>query len=315
MRDVSLEEAASILRRGGLVAFPTETVYGLGADATQPAAVRAIFAAKGRPPSHPLILHLRGAEAMDALAAAVPPAARRLADTLWPGPLTLVVKKSAAVLPEVTGGRDTVGLRVPAHPVALALLRALDRPIAAPSANRFGAVSPTSAEHVRADLGGADVALLDGGPCAVGLESTIVDVTSGVPTILRAGGLPRETLEAVLGAEVLDGTRGEARAPGMLASHYAPRARVVALAPAEIEAWLGPPRGNFVLLSRRARPLPPGGRLVRLPEDDAALARDLYALLRRLDAEGAPLVAVELPDPSGLGWAIADRLRRAAAPR
>ncbi len=315
MRDVSLEEATSILRRGGLVAFPTETVYGLGADATQPAAVRAIFEAKGRPPHHPLILHLSGAAAMDRLAAEVPPAARRLADTLWPGPLTLIVKKTPAVLPEVTGGRDTVGLRVPAHPVALALLRALDRPIAAPSANRFGAVSPTSAAHVRADLGDAEVALLDGGPSAVGMESTIVDVTSGAPTILRAGGLPRETLEAVLGATVLDGTRGEARAPGMLASHYAPRARVVALAPAEVAAWLARAGGPFVLLSRRAWTLPPGGRLVHLPEDDAALARDLYALLRRLDAEGTALVAVELPDPSGLGWAIADRLRRAAAPR
>lgn len=314
MRDVTLEEAVEVLRSGGLVAFPTETVYGLGADATQPAAVRAIFATKGRPTGHPLILHLASAAELERFAVEVPPAARRLGDVLWPGPLTLILKKSAAVPPEVTGGRDTVGLRVPAHPLALALIGALGRPIAAPSANRFGAVSPTTAAHVRADLADTDVALLDGGPCEVGVESTIVDVTSGVPTILRAGGVPKETLEEVLGAPVLDGTSGEARAPGMLASHYAPRAKVVALAPGEVDAWLAGRHERFVLLSRTARALP-AGRHVALPASDADFARTLYATLRELDAEGVPLIAVELPDARGLGWAIADRVKRAAAPR
>lgn len=314
MREVGVSEAVEILRGGGLVAFPTETVYGLGADATQAAAVRAIFAVKGRPASHPLILHVASAADLGAVARQIPPAARRLADVLWPGPLTLVLPRTAAVLDEVTGGRDTVAVRVPRHPVAQALLAGLGRPIAAPSANRFGAVSPTTAAHVRADLSGSDVALLDGGPCEVGLESTIVAFEDGVPSVLREGGVPREELEAILGAPVpLAG--GEARAPGMLAAHYAPRARVVLASEGDVDARAR----EAVALGRRVAVLSAGGRgvagaeTVVLSREPAELARTLYATLRALDARGVQVAVVELPPSVGLGAAVADRLRRAAA--
>ncbi len=314
MRDVSLEGAIEELRAGRLVAFPTETVYGLGADGLCVDAVRAVFSTKGRPADHPLILHLSSPAELGRYAREVPPAARRLADVLWPGPLTLVLKRSELVPTEVTGGLDTVGLRVPAHPLALALIAGLGSPVAAPSANLFGKVSPTTAAHVRADLGHTDVALLDGGPSGVGIESTIVDCSGGAPTILRRGGVSREVLEDVLGAPVEEAGPSGVRAPGSHPSHYAPRATVVPLAAHEIDAFVAsePP---FVLVSRKAPPLPAGARWVALPSDSAVLAQQLYALLRELDASGASRIGIEVPPPDGLGWAIADRLARAAAPR
>lgn len=315
MRDVSLDGAIAELRAGRLVAFPTETVYGLGADGLRADAVRAVFEVKGRPPSHPLILHIASATQLDAYVREVPPAARRLADLLWPGPLTLVLKRSERVPLEVTGGLDTVALRVPAHPLALALIRGLGGPVAAPSANRFGRVSPTTAEHVRADLGDADVALLDGGASVVGIESTIVDCSAGAPTVLRRGGITREVLEDVLGAPIVEASETGVRAPGMHPSHYAPRATVIALSAEEIDGFVASSAPPYTLVARRARPLPEGAHWVEMPAEPAGLARRLYALLRELDASGASRIAMEVPSPDGLGWAIADRLARASAPR
>lgn len=315
MREVSLEEAIVELKLGRLVAFPTETVYGLGADGLNAAAVAQIFRAKGRPQDHPLILHLAEVSELDRYVEVVPPAARRLADVLWPGPLTLVLPKAAIVPDVVTGGRATVALRVPLHPLARALIRGVGHPLAAPSANRFGRVSPTSADHVRADLGDIDIALLDGGPASVGIESTIVDCSEGAPVILRSGGVSQETLEEVLGAPVPLRTEGSVRAPGMHASHYAPRARVVALAPDEVVGFVGATHEPFVLLAAEAHAVPHGSRCLVLPADAATRARELYATLRSLDESGASLIAIELPAAKGLGLAVADRVRRAAAPR
>ena len=251
--------AVSVLRRGGLVAFPTETVYGLGADAANPEAVGRIFAVKGRPRTHPVIVHLAEATAIKEWAADVPPDAWTLAEAFWPGPLTLILTRAASVPDAVTGGAGTVGLRVPAQPLTLELLEAFGGGVAAPSANRFGRVSPTTAAHVRADLG-ADVDLvLDGGPCSVGVESTIVDLSRGVPRVLRLGGLSVESLAEVLGhaVEVVpiatgdtgSDTEAEASAgggagavvaaPGTLPSHYAPEARVEVLAPDAVAARAG----------------------------------------------------------------------------
>ena len=211
-----IARAVEILRRGGLVAFPTETVYGLGADATNPSAVAQIFAAKGRPAHHPLIVHLATADDLDEWADGIPTLARTLADACWPGPLTMILRRSRRVPDAVTGGLDTVGIRVPAHPMALALLRAFEGGVAAPSANRFGSVSPTTAAHVHAGLGDRVDLILDGGPSEVGVESTIVDLSGDAPALLRPGGLPRERLEALAGMPIPIRHGGEVRAPGML---------------------------------------------------------------------------------------------------
>lgn len=232
-RDSPVVRAVAALRRGGLVVLPTETVYGLGADAANPAALRRVFEVKGRPADHPLIVHIADARHMDDWAVDIPAEAWVLAAAFWPGPLTLVLRRAPQVPLEVTGGRDTIALRVPDHPLALAVLRAFGGGIAAPSANRFGRVSPTTVGHVDADIGhlldpAGDV-VLDGGPCAVGVESTIVEFSAptGQPTILRPGGVPAEQVEAVLGARVTREASGPARAPGMLAAHYSPDALVV----------------------------------------------------------------------------------------
>src|SRR4051812_4625673 len=219
--------AVDALRAGELVAFPTETVYGLGADAANPDAVRRLFAVKGRPTDHPVIVHLARAAQLDELGRAVPAVARDLGDAFWPGALTIVVARDPdRVAPEVTGGRPTVGLRVPDHPLAHALLGAFGGGVAAPSANRFGRVSPTTAAHVRADLGTDVDLVVDGGPCTVGVESTIVDCTTDPPTLLRHGAITIDALAATAGTPVVDGTAGPSRAPGMLESHYAPLAAV-----------------------------------------------------------------------------------------
>lgn len=297
----SLDTAVSILKKGGLVAFPTETVYGLGADAENPAAVKAIFRVKGRPERHPLIVHLGDPGDLASWSSSVPESAELLARTFWPGPLTLILRRSRRVLDEVTGGQETVGLRVPDHDLALKLLRAFGGGVAAPSANRFGRVSPTSADHVRQDLGKDVDYILDGGNCGVGVESTIVDVTSGDPVILRPGGLPRERLEEVLRRKLEVRGSGPVRVSGQLDSHYAPRAAVLLVPPPEAEG--------------RAKELRAQGKRVALLSVGDVTAPNLYASLRRADESGAEWIVVPLPEEVGLGLAVADRLRKAAAPR
>ena len=310
-----------MLAAGGLVALPTETVYGLGADAANPAAVRRIFEVKRRPSSHPLIVHLAGGQYLDEWVADVPATARLLADHFWPGPLTLVVRRGARVPLEATGGQDTVAVRVPDHPVALALLSAFGGGVTAPSANRFGQVSPTTAEHVRAELGDAVDLVLDGGPCRVGVESTIVDLTGDTPRILRPGGVTREDLEAVLGHPLGDGSgTGQVRVPGQHPSHYAPRARVVLVAPDRLLAEAGEARHQGrrvgVLLPPALAGTPVTAHaVIHLPDSAAAYARGLYGFLRDLDQRGCDLIVASLPAEEGLGLAIANRLRRAAGPR
>jgi L-threonylcarbamoyladenylate synthase len=308
-----ISQAADILRVGGLVAFPTETVYGLGADAMNAGAVAKVFAAKGRPADHPLIVHLPSAGDLSDWAVEIPEEAYRLAERFWPGPLTLILKKHPRVPNIVTGGQNTVGLRVPAHPLAQALLRAFGGGIAAPSANRFGRVSPTRAEHVRAELGG-EVYVLDGGPCEVGLESTILDLSGEAPRLLRPGGITAAALEAVLGKKLAAGRRDAARAPGTHASHYAPRTPVVLVSGAlEDELAKLSLKGTVAVLARRKRPadLEVAGWL-ELPDHPSAYGRRLYAALRELDALGAATIAVE-EVPEDEAWlAVRDRVARAA---
>jgi L-threonylcarbamoyladenylate synthase len=323
-RDVA--RAADALRAHELVAFPTETVYGLGADASSPEAMHRLYAAKGRPADHPVIVHVADASALDAWVATVPDVARQLAAGCWPGPLTLVLARARGVLDEVTGGLDTVGVRVPDQPVALALLREFGGGIAAPSANRFGRVSPTTAAAVHAELGDRVAVVLDGGPCHVGVESTIVDCTSDTLRVLRIGGIARDRIEAVTGATVVfdvDAREGATRAPGTLASHYAPRARVELTTAEDLAARVERARdtgarvgvvscGDVPAVDR-----PPFDRAVVLgtPATPEAYAHDLYALLRTADDQGIEVVVAVVPTDDGIGAAVADRLRRAAAPR
>ena len=276
--------------------FPTETVYGLGADASNPDAVAKIFAAKGRPQDHPLIVHLADVAQLPLWAAQIPPAAQRLAAAFWPGPLTLVLKRAAGVADCVTGGQDTVGLRIPGHPVALALLRAFAGAaggrrysgVAAPSANKFGRISPTTAEHVRSELGAAVDSVLDGGECEVGIESTIIDLSRGQPVLLRPGQITPAQIAAVLGAEVGAPDAAAPRAPGALDSHYAPRTPLLLIAAAELPARLAALRGKKLAVLARAE-APPGLGDVQwqtAPRAAAGYAHELYASLRRLDALG-----------------------------
>jgi L-threonylcarbamoyladenylate synthase len=314
-RGTDIAAAAQVLRDGGLVAFPTETVYGLGADASRDDAAAKIFAVKGRPRAHPLIVHIE--RDIGAWAREVPEAAHRLLAAAWPGPLTVILKRGPRVALATTGGTDTVGLRVPAHPMAQALLHAFGGGIAAPSANRFGAVSPTTADHVVADLGDDVDYVLDGGPCAVGVESTIVDFSRGRPVLLRPGGMPREAIEAITGPLAAADESAPA-APGTLASHYAPRAEVIAVEPDDVPAAVRAARGNVAVLAPTSA-FGPWGELAvlayPLPDDVAGMARELYAALRDLDAAGVDVVIAALPPAAGLGEAVGDRLRRAAGPR
>lgn len=313
-----VEAAVSVLRDGGLVAIPTETVYGLAADATNEAAVRRVFAVKGRPSGHPLILHFADAAAIAPFVEGeLPAAARALAARFWPGPLTLVLRRSKAALDVVTGGRDTVAVRVPAAPLARAVIAALGRPLAAPSANRFGRTSPTTAAHVRADLGDDVALVLDGGEAEVGVESTIVDLTTSPPMILRAGGVPAAAIEAVIGP-VTRVASGEARAPGMLAAHYAPRAKVELVPRDALEARAKQlfKQGARVATLAMSGPTLPFARHLDVGDTASSFAHALYARLRDADAAGVDVVLAVAPDDDaheGLEAAIADRLRRAAA--
>jgi L-threonylcarbamoyladenylate synthase len=300
-----IAKAAQVLRDGGLVAFPTETVYGLGADASDGRAVAGIFAAKGRPNFNPLIVHVEGEREAEALAD-LPDLARSLMRAYWPGPLTLVLplRAGAPVSPLVTAGLASVALRAPAHPAARALLRAAGRPLAAPSANPSGRVSPTTTAHVLGGLSGRIDAVLDGGACSVGLESTILSLV-GAPTLLRQGGLPAEAIEAHLGRPLArPETGGPVTAPGQLASHYAPRGtmRLNAQAPEPGEAMLG-----FGAVA--------GDLTLSASGDLREAAANLFGRLHELDALGVQRIAVAPVPEEGLGRAINDRLRRAAAPR
>ena len=314
--DIQIERAARVLREGGLVAFPTETVYGLGADASNASALARIFAVKGRPASHPLIVHLAGAHALSEWARDVPDVARQLAERFWPGPLTMILVRAPGVLDAVTGGQDSVGLRVPSHPVAQALLRAFGGGVAAPSANRFGRVSATTADHVRDELGDRVDLVLDGGACPVGIESTIVDLTRGIPVLLRPGRITAQEIEAALHMPMGRGSAASPRAPGTLSAHYAPRIPLRLVSGGMLDAAVreAAARQPVAVLARHARPAYSSATVWMVaPLDAVEYARLLYAGLRQLDASGCGLILVEaLPDTPD--WAaVRDRLGRAAA--
>ncbi len=327
----TIARAAEIIRAGGLVAFPTETVYGLGADGLNPVAVARIFEAKERPSEDPLILHIADTDALPSLVRELPPLALELGRRFWPGPLTLVLPKKPVVPDIVTAGLPTVAVRMPAHPVALALIRAAGTPIAAPSANRFGRTSPTTAQHVWEDLGDRIDLILDAGPTSIGVESTVLDLTRPVPTILRPGGLSREALESVLGpvAVLARMERGPMPAPGLFPKHYAPRAELILL--------MGSPPGLHRSLREISHHYTAEGHCVGLliaeedrsavadlpvevvavgPEDDLeTVARNLYQALRTLDERDVSVIIARDFGSQGLGLAIRDRLMRAAGGR
>lgn len=307
-----IDRAVAILRAGGLVAFPTETVYGLGADAANAEAVRRIFAAKGRPADHPVIVHLADGAALASWARDVPRAAYALAAAFWPGPLTLILRRAPHVSDVVTGGQDTVGLRVPSHPVAQRLLQAFGGGIAAPSANRFGRISPTTAAHVRAELGDRVDLVLDGGQSEVGIESTIVDLSGAAARLLRPGMILPAQLEAVLGVPLTTDATGAPRASGMLASHYAP-AKPLRLVPGRVlDAAVAAAGARCAVLAFRA-PTGPVRVWLEAPADPVRYAHDLYAQLRTLDASDAAEILVEEVPADPLWAAVRDRLQRAAA--
>jgi L-threonylcarbamoyladenylate synthase len=297
---LSIKEAAALLRAGGVVAFPTETVYGLGANALDAAAVARIYELKGRPATSPLIVHAASIEMARSLVAEWPERAAELAARWWPGPLTLVLTKSAAVPDIVTAGLPTVGVRIPAHPLALELIREAGVPLAAPSANRFTELSPTTAEHVHEAFGDA-VPVLDGGPCEVGLESTVVSLVGGQFTLLRPGMISLGELE-VLGAPA----KGAHPSPGMHARHYSPRTPLLLVD----SPWAVPDRTGAYVWRKK-----PGlnARSQRMPTDPARYAASLYRVLHQLDREGWPWIAVEMPPDKPAWSAIRDRLRRATS--
>jgi L-threonylcarbamoyladenylate synthase len=317
----SVQAAADALAAGDLLAFPTETVYGLGARADDDAAVRRIYVAKGRPADHPLIVHAASAEQAQRFASVWPAAAEALAKAFWPGPLTLIVPRASDMAQAAAGGQGSIGLRVPAHPVAQALLReALKRGVpgvAAPSANRFGRVSATCAAHVVQEFG-PDLQVLDGGECPGGIESAIVDCTSAVPGLLRPGLLPRAQLEAVLGQALRERDEASPRASGSLGSHYAPAARLRLMSTAQLRdalELLGPQAAQLRLAvySRARLRIGRGIEHRLMPDDPAAAAHELFAALRAFDARDAQLIWVEQP-PEGAEWeGVRDRLVRAAA--
>jgi L-threonylcarbamoyladenylate synthase len=303
-----IDRAGRLLAGGGLVVFPTETVYGLGAHAFDLAAVQAVFAGKGRPATDPLIVHVADLDGVRDVVAGWPPAAAALAEAFWPGPLTLVLPKRPVVPDEITAGRPTVAVRVPAHPVTQAVLRAAGVPVAAPSANRFGRVSPTTAEHVRSELHGAYDLLLDAGPTPLGVESTVVDLTGEVPELLRPGGVVLEDLRQVIGEvrhqdRIVVAEIDDAAAPGQFLRHYAPTTPLVLV------------EGAGELVDTLRATLASQGfdaGVVELPAAPDAAARQLYAALRDADARGHGVLLAPVVDPAGLGRAVNDRLFRAA---
>ncbi len=313
--EIAIDAAVAALARGEAIGLPTETVYGLAADASNADAVRRIFALKGRPADHPLIVHLAEAGWLERWALEVSPAARSLAARYWPGPLTLIVKRRPEVLDVVTGGQDTVGLRVPAHPLARAIIARFGNALAAPSANRHGHVSPTTAQHVRDEFGDAVPIVVDGGDCEVGIESTIVDVSGAVPRILRPGRIDRASLEATIGAIESGAVAASPRAAGTLVAHYAPRTPIELVASDAFEARLAEHRraGRRVAALARASVPPPHTEGIAAGASAERYAQALYAALRALDALAAERIVIEAP-PDGSDWiAVRDRLMRAAA--
>lgn len=338
-----IAKAAAILKSGGLVAFPTETVYGLGADASNAAAVANIFVAKGRPSDHPVIVHLADASAIAHWAVDIPEQAWALARKFWPGPMTLILKRAPHVLDAVTGGQDTVGLRVPSHPIARALLEEFGGGVAAPSANKFGRVSPTTAQHVKDELGDSIDLVLDGGASEVGIESTIIDCSGAVEKILRPGAITAAMIDAALGsAHVASrnqylGTRarireierkalakigavpdieiegGLPRVSGSLDAHYAPHTALQLVPPDKMADALGEHTERRIVVLSRIRPAEPySGHWQKAAQDPAVYARELYAHLRALDKLGADLMLIEAPPPGAEWEGVNDRLRRAA---
>jgi L-threonylcarbamoyladenylate synthase len=332
-----IARAAALLRAGQLVAFPTETVYGLGADLRDPDAVARIYAAKGRPAWNPVIAHVASIAEARALTSAWPAQAQRLAEAFWPGPLTLVLPRHPDVPPVATAGLDAIGVRMPDHPVALALIAAAGRAVAAPSANRFTELSPTTAAHVVRSLGDRVPLVLDGGPCAVGIESTVVDLTGAVPRILRPGAIDADALSAAAGVTVAPTSDATAPipagasasasdgvpqlAPGQADRHYAPRAPVWLFAANEsaevaaaVAALAETPAARVGALLLTASPaLPADARIERMPDDAAGYARRLYAVLHAMDDAGCTLILIERPPPTVPWAAVTDRLTRAAA--
>jgi len=311
----SIAAAVARLRAGDLVAFPTETVYGLGADASNPDAVRKIFAAKGRPADHPVIVHLSAIDQLEDWARSVPQSARRLAAEFWPGPLTLVLPRAARVDDVVTGGQDSVGLRMPSHAVARDLLAAFGGGVAAPSANRFGRISPTTSAHVADDLGDAVSLILDGGACAIGIESTIVAFTTAEPMLLRPGAIGVAELSRVLGHGLRPADADAPRASGTLAAHYAPRTRAslvdAAVLCAEIAQFDQRDEAMAVLARTVTPPADFSGVWVTAPMHASAYAHDLYAALRTLDAANADEILIEKVPDEDEWQAVRDRLLRA----
>lgn len=306
--------AADILRRGGLVAFPTETVYGLGADASNDIAVARIYKVKGRPPVHPLIVHIADAGQLPRWAREIPESAMRLAARFWPGPLTLVLKRADGVRDSVTGGQDTIGLRVPGHPVALELLNAFGGGIAAPSANRFGFVSPTTAEHVRRDLGDDVDMVLEGGPCEVGIESTIVDLSRGRAVVLRPGKISAEDIASGIGIAPERPDADAPRVPGALAAHYATIRPLRLVSRQELFRLVAQGAASYAVLALAEAPgAVQTASWICAPVDASRYAHDLYANLRRLDASGADWILVETPPYEAAWRAVIDRLSRAAS--
>jgi len=318
----NIAKAAALLKAGELVGFPTETVYGLGADASSDAAVAKVFAAKGRPSDHPLIVHVADADQVAQFAQEVPPFARRLMQAFWPGPLTLILPRRAGVASAAAGGQASVGLRCPSHPVAQALLRAAHAAgvagVAGPSANRFGRVSPTTALHVQEELG-TGLFILDGGACPVGIESTIIDCTRAAPVLLRPGMLERPAIEQACGMRLLEAHEAGGAAPrasGTLESHYAPQARLRLMDAAALQTaldLLGADAKNIAVYARTLLRTRSGAILTRrMPDDAAATAQQLFAALRSFDAQGVRLIWVETPPPDAAWDGVRDRLQRAA---
>ncbi|MES2280386.1 MAG: L-threonylcarbamoyladenylate synthase [Pseudomonadota bacterium] len=315
-------EAARVIQAGGLVGFPTETVYGLGADASSDSAVAGIFAAKGRPSDHPLIVHVAAASQVTDYASGVPGFAERLIAAFWPGPLTVILPRKPGVAAAAAGGQDSIGLRCPSHPVALAFLKACNTGVAGPSANRFGRVSPTTAKHVIEELG-ESLLVLDGGPCDVGIESSIVDCTRGRPVLLRPGVLTRAQLEKACGQAVLDpddlilNAADAPRASGTLESHYAPAARVRLMDAKAIQTaldLLGADAANIAIYARTIVRIKSDKVLYRrMPDDALATAQQLFAVMRDFDAKGVKLIWIETPPPDEAWDGVRDRLGRAAA--
>ena len=293
-----VDRALEILRNGGLVGLPTETVYGLAADASQKQAVEKIFGVKGRPNNHPLIVHIESVDAARQWSSLWPQSAEILGTTFWPGPLSVVVKKAPDVLVEVTGGHQSVALRVPGHVIALELLSRFNGGLAAPSANKFGKVSPTSAQHVFDDLGSSVDYILDGGPCSVGLESTIVDCSADLPVVLRPGGITTEDIEKVVALGFDD--LGVSRAPGMLPAHYAPQCQVTLFQELS-DAMRASETFDAATL-----------RVIDASTNPLVFATSMYAQLRQCDIDGIKHLRVVLPDAIGIGLAIRDRLTKAA---